>query len=402
MTETEIEEKVKRFWDARNKFLDEKELKEQDEMLETVDECEFIDPSSERPVKVVDFVRWLDADDLLETIKDAYPYFDFIKKRFDPRMKFVGYLCLARARSIKSAYDSLTDADWRKLGFEEKPSYEILREFTNERIGAERLPKLFNRILENAVFIGKRKGLEIGKRTMEDATDVPALKHDPESEYSGYYKEWGRKVDITLDADYQIPLDYCPIGINEDEGKCLPASQEKLKSLGIEEKERIVDDKYATFENIASSKSKGTNLIFKIAKNWKRESVDEIEKAVRDRYQKYHNERDFISTKSVSCMLGYLYEKGEHELVGRYYRAENMEIAHTAEYRKKCNERSAKMEGSNGYLKNVAGLCDRFRRRGWRAFLMKIGLTLLSIMFAALIRLQNGITKNLGNVTYVV
>jgi hypothetical protein len=402
MTETEIEEKVKRFWDAKKRNLDEADSRELEKTLKEIDECEFIDPSSERPVKVVDFVRWLNPESLLEIVKEKYPYFDYIKDRFPARMRFVAYHCLSGNRFLMASYRSLSKEDWRKIGFDKIEPYETLRDFTYERIGEENLPALTDIMIKEIGSIAEKKRIIIGERVMEDATDIPALKHDPESEYSGYYKEWGYKVDITLDADHQIPLNYLPLGINEDEGKCLKGSQEKLKSLGIEEKERMVDGKYATFENIASSKSKGIDLFFKIAKNWKRESVDEMEKAVRDRYQKYHNEMDFIPTKSISCMLGYLYEKGEHELVGRYYRAENMEIAHTSEYRRKCNERSSKMEGSNGYMKNVAGLCDRFRRRGWRAFLIRVGFTVLSLLFAALTRLQNGITKNLGNVTYVV
>lgn len=47
-----------------------------------------------------------------------------------------------------SAYRSMcVDDGWRKLCFERKPAYELLREFINERIGSENLHPLFDAII---------------------------------------------------------------------------------------------------------------------------------------------------------------------------------------------------------------------------------------------------------------
>ncbi|MGF3573744.1 MAG: hypothetical protein ACQXXG_10065 [Candidatus Bathyarchaeia archaeon] len=141
---------------------------------------------------------------------------------------------------------SLNESDFLKLGFENIPTYELLREFFYERIGVEEFPFVFQWIAKELVFLLKKKDVLIGTRTFEDATGVRALKQDSDAQYSGYYKESGYKLDVTIDAGSEIPLHYLPMEITADEGKNLVPSQEQIASLGIQEKERIVDDKYAT------------------------------------------------------------------------------------------------------------------------------------------------------------
>ena len=94
------------------------------------------------------------------------------------------------------------------------------------------------------------------------------MKHDPEAKYSGYYKHSGYKLDVTLDAEHDIPLCYTPMEITCDEGQNLVPSQRYLADLGLCEEERVVDDKYATFPNIACSELNHVSLFYKIAENW--------------------------------------------------------------------------------------------------------------------------------------
>jgi len=78
------------------------------------------------------------------------------------------------------------------LGFDKKPTYEMVREFMNERIGVERFPELFRLVITIIREDAEKRGIQIGERIAEDATDIRALKHDNEAKYSGYYT-----VDIT-------------------------------------------------------------------------------------------------------------------------------------------------------------------------------------------------------------
>ncbi|MEW5937768.1 MAG: hypothetical protein AB1665_08125 [Candidatus Thermoplasmatota archaeon] len=99
----------------------------------------------------------------------------------------------------------------------------------------------------------------------------------------------------------------------------------------------------------------------------------------------------------MGFMLDYLQEKGEHELVGNFYRNKVMALegdalkAHTASYK----ERSVKMEGFIGIAKCHTQLGKRPQKRGKKAMRFILDLSMLAFVFAALIRVQNGVYTNL-------
>jgi len=71
------------------------------------------------------------------------------------------------------------------------------------------------------------------------------------------------------------------------------------------------------------------------------------------------------------------------------------------DYKEKCNKRGARMEGFFGRVKNTTLLDDRPCKRGWKGFLFRAGAAMLTLVFAALVRVQNGVTSHLTNVTYI-
>lgn len=402
MPEIDIERKVEKYWGRIERQLnlgDEEEFKQ---MLQEMEE-QFIDPTEEHPVNAVDFARWLNPESLLEVLKPSYPYFSYIQDRFGPRMRFFAYMLLSRKKNLRQAYNSLTEEEYKLLGFTRgKPTYELLREFIYERISVERFPEVFKQILRELVFLLKRKNISLGKHVFQDATDICSLKHDPEAKYSGYYKHSGYKLDVTLDAEHDIPLCYTPLGITSDEGKNLVPSQKYLAGLGLLEEERIVDDKYASFSNIARSELSKVSLFYRIAKNWV-STKKSVPKKLKKLYQKYHQEDDFVINPSLDFVLGYLYKKEEYEAVGGFFRNQRMMESKEKpkDYKEKCNERGARMEGFFGRVKNTTLLDDRPCKRGWKGFLFRVGTSMLTLVFAALTRVQNGITSHLTNVTYI-
>lgn len=227
------------------------------------------------------------------------------------------------------------------------------------------------------------------------------MKHDPEAKYSGYYKHSGYKLDVTLDAEHDIPLCYTPMKITSDEGQNLVPSQKYLASLGLLEEERVVDDKYATFPNIARSELNHVSLFYKIAENWVPKKEGDLEE-IKRLYQKYHKEDDFMVNPNLDFMLQYLNRKEEYESVGGFFRNQRMEEKNSEECWKKCKKRSSHMEGFFGRVKNTTLLDDRPCKRGWKGFLFRVGTAMLALVFAALIRVQNGITCHLTNVTYII
>ena len=219
-------------------------------------------------------------------------------------------MLLSRSKNLRSAYNSLTEKEYILLGFTEgKPTYELLREFIYERISIERFPRVFKQILLELIFLLKKKNISLGKSVFQDATDIRCLKHDPEAKYSGYYKHSGYKLDVTLDAEHDIPLYYSTMEIISDEGQNLIPSQKYLASLGLLEEERVVDDKYASFPNIARSELNNVSLFYKIAKNWVPTKKSDVKK-LKKLYQKYHKDDDFVVNPSLDFILRYFYKKG--------------------------------------------------------------------------------------------
>ena len=402
MPETNIERKIEKYWGRIERQLNLGDEEEFQKMLQEIEE-QFIDPTSDTPIRAVDFIKWLDPEPLLDVLKPSYPYFKYIKQRFEPRMRFFAYMLLSREKNLRQAYNSLNEEEYKLLGFTKgKPTYELLREFIYERISIERFPDVFKQILQKLVFLLKRKKISLGKHVFQDATDIRSLKHDPEAKYSGYYKLSGYKLDVTLDAEHDIPLCYTPMEITSDEGQNLAPSQKYLASLGLMEEERVVDDKYASFSNIARSELNRVSLFYKIAKHWVPTKKSDLKK-LKQLYQKYHQEDDFEVNPSLDFMLRYLHKKEEHEAVGGFFRNQRMTESKEKpkDYKEKCNMRGARMEGFFGRVKNTTLLDDRPCKRGWRGLLFRVGTSMLTLVFAAFIRVQNGITSHLTNVTYI-
>lgn len=400
MPEIDIEQQLEKYWEKFERQLSTEEQQNLENLLQDTEE-QFIDPTEEHPVGAVDVVKWFDPTPLLEVLKPRYPRFNVIADRLIPRFRFFAYLTISRKKNLRQAYLSLSDEEYQKLGFPEQPRYELLREFLYERISIPLFPVLFHRVVQQLVILLKKQGIRVGARTLQDATDIRALKHDREATYSGYYKEFGYKLDAIIDADLEIPLDYLPMEITADEGKNLVPSQEHLATLGIHEKERIVDDKYATYDNIAYSEQHQISLYYKIPKNWVYNNHG-TPGVIKQRYQNHHHEADFVPGADLEFMVHYLMKKGDAEIVGALYR--NQRMAEREEnpegYDEKCNQRSSRMEGFFGRVKITTILDDHPGRRGWNGFVLRAGLSMLALVFAAFIRVQNGVLEHLINVTY--
>lgn len=401
MPEIDIEKQVEKYWENFRRQMSDEDAKKLDKLLEVIEE-HFIDPTQDIPVKAVDLVKYLDPEPILDVLKPAYPYFKHIRQRLIPRMRFFAYFMVSRRKNAWQAYHSLSEEEYMRLGFMDKPTYEVLREFCYERISVEEFPIVLAWVVKETGFLLEKQGIHLGKETFQDATDIRCLKHDPEAKYSGYYKHNGYKLDYTIDANQGVPLDYVPMEITSDEGKNLKASQDHLITLGIQEEIRVIDDKYATFENIAYSELKGISLYYKIAENWVYKEEGE-QGMIKQLYQKYHSESDFIVGADLDFMLHYLYRKEEYEAVGSHFR--NMRMAeyeeHPEGYEEICRKRGSHMEGNIGRVKLTTLLDDHPGRRGWKQFLLRAGMTMLSLAFAALIRVQNGVFEHLTNVTYI-
>ncbi len=139
MPEYDIDKQLEKYWENFRRQLSSEEQEILDKILEE-SETGFIDPTVENPVKTIDFVRNLDPENLLNVLRTSYPYFDFIKDRLASRMRFFAYFVLSGKKNIYQAYKGLSDEEYIKLGFDDKPTYELMREFIYERISVEQFP----------------------------------------------------------------------------------------------------------------------------------------------------------------------------------------------------------------------------------------------------------------------
>jgi hypothetical protein len=396
----EIEERIKTYWGREAKELGFASVGEWDKWTEGAIP-RFINPTAETPVPLVEFVSWLDPEPLMGLLRDRYKDFDRVKKQLAPRLRFFAYFVLSKETYLAQAYKKLDEWDFHLLDFDKKPNYELLREFVYERIGRNRFKKFFNRIVVQLRIEHQAAGLAFGQRTAQDATDLPSMKNDKEAEYNDYYKEYGYKADVTIGLDQEtLPLDYKFMGINEDEGKNLITSQKHLRDMGIHSKEHKIDGSYATFENIAQAEVQNTHLVYRVQDNWvEKPYIDEV--AIKKVYQRYHAKDDFRVGANLGFMLRYLSKRGEYELVGNFYRNQIMAldgkvlVLHHESYK----ERGSKMEGFYGTAKCHTVLGRRPPKRGKESMRFILDLAMLAFVFAALIRVQNGVFDNLGNVS---
>jgi hypothetical protein len=403
MHSDDIDVLVNKYWAVREQFVSDSEYELIDRLLDEGDVGDYTKPTKETPVPAKIFVCWLDTDFTEPILKKIYPRYKIIKHRLGPRVRFLAYFCLSREVYLKKAYRKLSQEDFYVMGFKSVPNYELLRVFIYEKIGRERLKSIFKLVIEEVKHILTENGIKLGERVGEDATDIQALKYDEDAEYSGYYKEYGYKIDIVHDLDQEtLPIDYSLLQITDDEGKYLPDSKMNLEQIGIKPNEWKVDGKYPSYSNIAKLEIQSTHLIYKIQEDWiynPKGTFEEIEK----KYQTYHNYPDFKPTKDIEVMVSYLYKKEEYEFVGAFYRNQSMNEFknNPKEYLSKCAERSGKTEGMISVIKLETALDTRLPKRGWDAFVFIAGISMLAFAFAALIKLQNGTLTHLGSLTYI-
>lgn len=162
-----------------------------------------------------------------------------------------------------------------------------------------------------------------------------------------------------------------------------------------------MDGKYNTYENIAHLETSGIRTYYPINEGWEYNPKGEM-KEIKRLYQKYHNHPDFQVDASMEFILSFLYERGEYEAVGSYYRNPKM-----AEY-EECPDGYLDVyhirnngEALNGYLKDRMDLMTRLRVKGREKVDRYLTKSLLAILAVALNRLQHGVKNNLISVAYL-
>ncbi len=277
------------------------------------------------------------------------------------------------------------------------PSYKTVWHFINIRLGSEGMHKLVDATVKAVNEEGKKRGVSLGEEGVGlDACPLKAVDSDPDATYNGHYKIKGYFWHNLICLKHNLPLDYHVTTLTEDEGHLLAPMLYRIRWEGIDFRDLYVDGGYASFENTARTQVLfGVDVHCNIAKNWKFRR-DGLQKNVINRYHRLPK-RFQKANADMDDMLLALIMAGQPKPVGAYYR--NSILAKYEEcpdgYLDDYHLRN-RVEGTHGVGKRKNKI-KQIETRGIERVSIHVGLHVLSKLTAALTRLQNGITENIGN-----
>ena len=407
MSELDVDAHIKNYWLKIEEagVIDEKFKKWEYEKYGG-SRTEFYNPDDDHPMRLALYLSFMDVTPLEEAMKPYYKRLNSVKY-LAPMGRTIIFMKLEQLTPDKMANHLITHPfDAELLGYQRKPDGtfktpegETIRYNLRNRFGSDGVKKIDHAILIAMEKETEKLGIDLGECCGSDAFPLKAVNSDTDADYNGHYEVQGYKVAMTESYDLEtgiVPLVGDVIGINEDEGKELIPHLQELKSCGIHVKENFVDGKYATISNIAHAEIiEGTALHYDIAENWVYDYAT-TPYSIKAEYQKFHHEPDFKVNASEDFMMKFLVKKGCYGTVG--YTLRNMHIAAKEEcpdgYMDHFHQRNI-TESENDYIKNDNGLQRAIRRKGKETIKLQFHLTLLALHVVALIRLQNGIKRNL-------
>jgi len=280
------------------------------------------------------------------------------------------------------------------------PKWKNVWHFDQRRVGGK-WEQVFVLLRGALVSTGRKLGLRIGEKTMQDATPIEALEHDTEAKYNGHYKINGYKLDTTDDLEHAVPLAKLTTCINHDEAKNLVPELEELKSAGIVVEEHTVDCGYTDYEQLAWMGVNGIKACYRMAENWVHNEKGELP-YLEQLYQKFWQDPEFRPGAPTEYVLRFLFERGCIEEVGAYFRNPVMAKYHADPdgHMKEYHKRSRK-EGNHGYWKEHLGIESRLRVKGRARVDRFLTRNLCAVLAVALTRLQHGVRTGLTSVAFL-
>jgi len=407
MTELDVDAHIKNYWQKIEEagVIDEKFKKWEYERYGG-SRTEFYNPDDDHPMRLALYLSFMDVTPLEEAMKPYYKRLNSVKYLASMGRTII-FMKLRQMTSNGMANHLITHpSDAELLGYQRKtdgtfktPNGETFRYNLKERFGPDGVKEIDHAIVIVMEKAAEKLGIDLGDCCGSDAFPLKAVNSDKDADYNDHYEVQGYKVAMTESYNLEtgiVPLVGDVIGINEDEGKELIPQLWELKSCGIHVKENFVDGKYATISNIAHAEIiEGTTLHYDIAENWVYDYTA-TPYSIKAEYQKFHHEPDFNVNASEDFMMKFLVKKGCYGTVG--YTLRNMHIAAKEEcpdgYMDHFHQRNI-TESENDYIKNDNGLQRAIRRKGKETIKLQFHLTLLALHVVALVRLQNGIKRNL-------
>jgi len=207
------------------------------------------------------------------------------------------------------------------------------------------------------------------------------------------------KVHFATCVDANIPLELIVTDANAYDGHYLIPMLEKLRELGIEPEEIYGDAHYGTIENWAvCSMLFNCRCYFQIPENAKfnkKGTKEWIEKT----YNGIAYEEGLDYDVSFDEVLRALFEHEYYEEVGVYFRNQWLKVKHKnpEEYERIYHRRNVS-ENLHSILKEQLLFDKNLNVKGFEAIEYYARQFLVTLLFVALTRVENGVSKGLAKV----
>lgn len=372
---------------------------------------EFFDPGPDRPMRVSQFLGFLDLSKFEDEFKKYYKH-PWKIQYLEPMIKTIVFMVLENIQSpegviqfLKTHPEDALALGYRRLadGSVKLPSGQLIRYNIKERFKQKGLDEFFDLFVVEAGELLAQHGIHLGKNTGMDGMALEAAPCDKVAEFNDHYGIRGYKPIIQTDLDNYLPISKTCKDINGYEGSELIPHIRKARSLGMDPEETWVDGGYGSTENFAHAEvGESVKIHTTIQDHWKlhEECTDEN---LKGRYQKYHRHEGFIIRASRVQMMSFLVDHGnpaDVEFVGNMVRNDTM-LAYSEDtdgFMKTYHRRNI-TESMNNFIKYDMHLKDWLKRhKGLEWARLATSLVLFAVLAVALVRLQHGITENLTSV----
>jgi len=361
------------------------------------DDQQFVNPTVEQPVRVEEIVKRMDLEFLRPTLNELYG--ENWRFHFNPLavLKTMIYWRLKGHRFLTDVFnDLLTEPTLANiLGFDSIPSYQQLYHFMTYRINSKGTKKIFDVLLQKVICECKKKDIPIGKEIIIDSSPFEK-KNNEDATYNTHYGVTGYKWHNVRCVKTDIPLEYAVSTLTDYDGDFFAPLIYRIKMIHDIHPIRVfADGHYSDGKNLMRMREYfGIESICHVDKNAVLKPDADL-KELKRQYQKLWESELFKIDADVEYMKWFLIMHDKTEVLENFYHNQmlNMYLKDPEAYEKKYVIREL-IEHCHGREKRLTEI-KNIQANNIEKFTAHIGMHIVSILALALVRLQNGITKDL-------
>lgn len=374
--------------------------------IEAQKKKEFYNPAADHSIKPAKFLDYFNTDFNSPHYTPATKHFHFPIESMLKLIPFKRLMGIRWDTVLAERLKNNVHGCKELLGFEERtPTQPTLNMFFTKYMGVDGHQQFFESLIRRLKIEMNLNGIQFGERLGIDSTPLPVMSKDKTGEINGhYYETFGIfrmvKVHILSCLDTGIPIAITISGANDYDGDFLIPLIEKAKELGFKPKEIHADGAYDSYKNWAILSYKyGMDCYISLPSHAKLNLFGN-KTMINKKYQEYHNEVDWLITKSESVMMDYLIEKGHYQHIGGVYRNKWLQVKklQPEEYERIKGERN-KVENLHSILKEQLLFEKNIDGKGWDKIKIYALQFMITMVTVALVRAENGVKEGFNKVS---